>query len=285
MKIKLTFAALLAFAMIFAQVVSAQVISVEELSAMIEKGDVIVVSARNSADYAKVHLPGAINLWHKDFYKEGDIKALCKSPDEIAAILGAKGIDPDKTIVVYDDGKGKSAGRIYWILKYMGCKDVRILDGHMKMWRKGRKPVTKKATEVAALKYTGVVNPAFCACTKDVKACIGNAAVVLVDVRAKDEFDGEKGDLERKGHIPGAIHFDFSNVLNEDGTFKGKAELKKAFSEAGITPEKEAILYCESSVRAGIVFMALTSILEYPNVKVYDGAMYEWTADPENPVE
>ena len=285
MKIRLIFAALLVFSIVFSQAVNAQVISVKELAEMIEKGDVIVVSARKTADFTKVHLPGAINLWHKDFYKDGDIKALCKDPDEIAAILGEKGIDSNKTIVIYDDGKGKSAGRIYWILKYMGCKDVRILDGHMKMWRKGRKPVTKKGSEVAALKFAGVVNPAVCACMKDVKAGIGNEGSVLIDVRAKDEYDGVKGDLERKGHIPGAIHFEFSNVLNEDGTVKGKAELEKAFSGAGITPEKEIIIYCESSVRAGIVFMALTSIFEYPNVKVYDGAMYEWTADPENPVQ
>lgn len=285
MKIKSTFAVLLAFLILFSQGVSAQIISVEELAELIEKGDVIVVSARKSADYSKVHLPGAINLWHQDLYKDGEVKALCKAPDELAAILGEKGIDPEKTIVVYDDGKGKSAGRIYWILKYMGCKDVRVLDGHMKMWRKGRKPVTKKPTEITPVKYTGVVNPAFCACAKDVKASIDNEASILIDVRAKDEFDGEKGDVERKGHIPGAIHFEFSNVLNEDGTLKEKAELEKAFASAGITPDKEVIIYCESSVRAGIVFMALTSILEYPNVRVYDGAMYEWSANPENPVE
>ena len=66
MKIKSTFAVLLALAILLTQGVSAQVISVDELADMIEKGDVIVVSARKSADYAKVHLPGAINLWHKD---------------------------------------------------------------------------------------------------------------------------------------------------------------------------------------------------------------------------
>ena len=82
-----------------------------------------------------------------------------------------------------------------------------------------------------------------------------------------------------------AINFEFTNVHNADGTIKEKAELQAAFDGVGATSDKEIILYCESSVRAGIVFMTLSSILEYPNVKVYDGAMFEWVASADNPVE
>lgn len=270
--------------LLISQAALAQLVSVDELDAMMEKGDVVVVSARDSKDYVKVHLPGSVNLWHKDLYKEGDIDALLKSPEEIAEILGNLGISADKTIIIYDSGKAKFAGRIYWILEYMGAKDVRILDGHMKLWRKGRKPVTKDETEITPVKFVASPVDSIYASIDYVKSHMKNADFALVDAREEDEFVGKKGLTERKGHIPGAIRIDFIEALNEDGTMKSKEDLAKVFSDAGVTPDKDVVLYCESSVRAGIMYLALVSILDYPKVRVYDGALYEWSADEANPV-
>ena len=279
------YAAVILISLLISQVALAQLVSVDDLEKMMEKGDVIVVSARAAKDYSKVHLPGAVNLWHKDLYKAGDIDALLKRPKEIAEILGNLGISADKTIVVYDSGKAKFAGRIYWILKYMGAQDVRILDGHMKMWRKGRKPVTKEVTEITPAKFVASPVDSIFATIDYVKSHMKNKDFVLVDAREEDEFIGKKGLTKRKGHIPGAIRVDYVEVLAKDGTLKDKKELAKVFSDAGVTPDKDVVLYCESSVRAGIVYLALVSILDYPRVRVYDGALYEWSADEANPVE
>jgi thiosulfate/3-mercaptopyruvate sulfurtransferase len=279
------YAAVIFISLLISQAALAQLVTVDELDEMMEKGDVIVVSARATKDYSKVHLPGAVNLWHKDLYKEGDIEALLKSPEEIAEILGNLGMSAEKTIVVYDSGKNKFAGRIYWILKYMGAEDVRILDGHMKMWRKGRKPVTKDETEITPAKFVASPVDSIYASIDYVKSHMKNKDFALVDAREEDEYIGKKGLTERKGHIPGAIRMDYVEVLNEDGTIKSKQDLAKVFSDAGITPDKDVVLYCESSVRAGIMYLALTSILDYPKVRVYDGALYEWSADEANPVE
>ena len=279
------YAAVLVISLLVSQAALAQLISVDELAEMMEKGDVVVVSARAAKDYVKVHLPGAVNLWHKDLYKEGDIQALLKSPEEIAEVLGNLGLSADKTIVIYDSGKAKFAGRVYWILKYMGAKDVRILDGHMKMWRKGRKPVTKDETEITPAKFVAAPVDSIYASIDYVKAGLGKADFVLVDARAEDEYDGEKGETKRKGHISGSIRLDYVEVLNEDGTVKSKDDLAKVFADAKITPDKDVVLYCETSVRAGIMYLALTSILDYGKVRVYDGALYEWSADAANAVE
>jgi thiosulfate/3-mercaptopyruvate sulfurtransferase len=270
--------------LLISQVALAQLVTVKELEEMMEKGDVVLVSARDPKDYTKVHIPGAVNLWHKDLYKEGDIDALLKSPEEIAEILGNLGISPDKTIVIYDSGKAKFAGRVYWVLKYMGAKDVRILDGHMKLWRKGRKPVTKDETEITPVKFKASPVDSIFATIDYVKSHMKNKDFALVDAREEDEFIGKKGLTKRKGHIPGAIRIDFVEVLNEDGTVKSEEDLAKLFKDAGVTADKDVVLYCESSVRAGIMYLALTSILDYPKVRVYDGALYEWSADEANPV-
>lgn len=285
MKRSLILVGLVALAILLAQGAHSQVISVKELAEIIDDENVVIISARKSADYAKVHLPGAVNVWHKDLYQEGDIPAICKNTDELAEVFGGKGISADKTIVVYDKGDSKFAGRIYWILKCLGAKDVRILDGHMKMWRKGRKPVTKKTTEVAAVDFGGEPDKSICIPIADVKASMGKTGTILVDVREQDEYEGKKGITERKGHLPGAVRFDFDSILNDDGTVKSKADLQAIFTGAEITSDKDIILYCDTSVRAGMIYMVLTAILEYPTVRVYDGAMAEWAADPDNPLE
>ena len=179
---------------------------------------------------------------------------------------------------------GVSAGRMYWILKYLGAKDVKLLDGQMKAWRRARKPVTKDVKEFAPTKFTPTVDNSIIATMQYVKDHLEDKNVLLVDVRSKEEYDGQKGKAKRKGHIPGAIHFEYKNVI-DNGVVKPKADIEKALNAAGITPDKEIILYCETSARAGIVYLVLKDILGYPKVRVYDGAFYEWAADQSNPVE
>ena len=276
---------LLAIMVLVIQIAHAGIISPKDLAKIMNDKDVIIISARKTADYDKVHIPGAVNLWHNDLYKAGEIKGLLKSPDEIAKILGSKGISTSSRIIIYDGGKNTFSGRLYWILHYLGCENVDLLDGQMKMWRKARKPVTKKVTDISPTTFQAAVNEDIITSTAYVKVHKDDANVVLVDVRSREEFDGDKGEAKRKGHIPGAVHFEYKNILNDDGTIKPKEDLAKIMKKAGIIPDKEIILYCETSVRAGVVYMALTSILEFSKVRVYDDAYLKWAADSTNPVE
>ena len=119
----------------------------------------------------------------------------------------------------------------------------------------------------------------------EVKSSIGNGHVVIVDARSPEEYKGTSTTELRKGHIPGAVNIEFKNMMDVGGKLKSSAELQKLFTAAGVTKDQEVILYCESSVRAGIIYFALTSILDYPKVKVYDGAYLEWQAASANKVE
>ncbi|HHE38378.1 MAG TPA: sulfurtransferase [Candidatus Cloacimonetes bacterium] len=278
---------ILVILVITSQLIFAGIISAKDLAKLAKSGDVVIVSARQTSDYSKKHIKGAVNIFHKDLYQKDGISAMLKSADEIAKIFGEKGITENSKIVIYDNGKGKFAGRLYWIFDYLGAKDVSILDGHIKSWQKARKPVTPKATEITAATFIASPDENKIADIDYVKANKDKDNVILLDVRSADEFNGvdEDKNISRKGHIPGAINLEYNNVLNEDETLKTKEQLAKLFNDAGITSDKEIILYCASSVRAGIVYMVLTSILDYPNVRVYDGAYYEWNASESNPVE
>lgn len=268
----MAFVCFLGIQMSFAQ----DIISVKEFLKIKKDPNVVLVSARKPVDYKKVHIAGAININHKDLYKASP-KSTLKSNTEIAKILGVKGLSNNNTIVLYDNGSGKYSGRMYWILKYLGVKNVKLLDGHMKAWRMARKPVTKNPATRKATTFAAKVNKNIIASIAQVKKASNNAAAVIVDVRAADEFKGIKESKLPKGHIPSAINLEFKKVLTSKGKLKSKEDLQALFTAAGITKDKEIILYCESSVRAGVVYLALTSALAYPNVKVYDGALFEWT--------
>ncbi len=246
---------------IFAQ----DLISAADAKKIVMSKNTVFVSVRPADDYARVHIVNAINVPVATLAKEGEPAGILKSPDELVKILGEKGIDPAKKIVVYGTGSGKSEGRLYWVLKYLGYPDVKIMDGHMKAWMGVRGKVTNAASSAKAVTVTAKVDKSIFADYSYVKSKLGSA--LLVDVRPPDEIAGIK--------IEGAIEFEFNKVLNAE-MLKTKDELASVFNAAGITKDKEIILYCATSVRAGIVFLALKSVLEYPNVKVYDGAFNEW---------
>ncbi len=263
---------------------AADLITVAELAKKLRDKNTIIVSCRKPADYDKVHIPGAVNVYHMELYSEPVTNGFLAPPEEIAAILGDYGISEKKSIVLYDDGSGKYAGRLYWILKYLGAPDVKILDGQMPAWKAARKPVTSAATYIKPAVFTPRVNSSLLASTPYVKKLVNNPGAVIIDARSPEEYAGTGETTLRPGHIPSAVNIEYKKMLTPDGKLKSPEELKKLFTAKGITPDKEIVAYCKTSVRAGIVFFALKSVLNYPKVRVYDKAFLGWQKDSSNRV-
>jgi thiosulfate/3-mercaptopyruvate sulfurtransferase len=270
----------------FASSISAQdIISATELAKISKSKDVVVVCA-TSADGYKVHITGSVNVPHSSLCNNEPIRTVIKPAAEMAKLLGAKGVSTDKTIVVYDEGSGKYAGRLYWMLKYLGAPNVKMLNGNMKAWKAKRKPITGTPTKAKAATFTAKADAAQLAKMADVKKAIGNSSYVIIDARTPEEYAGtaDSETLDRKGHVPGAVNVNYETVMDGKGLLKSNDALKALFESKGITSDKTAIVYCETSVRAGIVYLALKG-LGYPNVKVYDGAYLEWQTTASNKVE
>lgn len=278
---KYLFSALLFFA--FAVASAQDIISVDDLAAKAKNNEVIIVYA-GAADGYKVHITGAVSIPHTTLCNDQPVRGLIKPAAEMAKILGDAGVNPAKTIVVYDEGSNKYSARMYWILKYLGAPDVKLLGGNLTAWKAGRKPVTGTPTKLAPVAFEAKPAESILSNMEEVKSAGGNAAFVLVDARKPDEFAGKAETELRKGHIPGAVNINYETLLDAKGVYKSKDELKTIFESKGVTPEKTAILYCETGVRASTLFLALKE-LGYPNVKVYDGAYIEWQAASSNPVE
>ena len=281
---KKVFISILVFFVLAMTGIAQDLISVADLTAKLKDPNFVVVSAEVETEYAKVHITDAVNVSYTSLEKKiGAVEGLLNSPEEIAKALGAKGVTEKKTIVVYDEGAGKYAGRVYWILKYMGAPNVKILDGGLIAWKAARKPVTKNPTVAKTGTFATTVNNSIFASMKDVQAAAGNAKVVLVDLREAAEFSGK--DPKGKGRIPGAINIDHTTLFDAKSQYKPKTDLEKIFSAAGITSDKTIIALCNSGARASKGFFALKSILGYPNVKIYEGGLNEWVATASNKVE
>jgi thiosulfate/3-mercaptopyruvate sulfurtransferase len=232
--------------------------------------NLVIIDASKAESYSKVHVKNAVNIPHATLYQEGDIDGLIKSPADLATIFGEKGVVDGKTIVVYDGGSQKYSSRVYWILKYLGAPNVKLLHKDMDEWRAARLPVTKMPTSVKKGTFTPKVNDAIYADMAFVKSGKG----MLVDCRTVEEFDGSADNSD--GHLPNAINIDYKEFLTDTEAFKSKEEMQKVLDKYGIDSSKPVVGYCRTSVRATVMYAALVNVMGYTNVMVYDGAYTEW---------
>lgn len=284
MKVKNIFSAVLIFFFLVANLVAqGDIITAKQFKTLNKNTEnLTVIDASKAKLYKKAHLKGAISVPYKilNIKKgEGEVDGLMKSPEELAKILGEKGVSNNDFIVVYDEGSQKYSSRVYWVLKYLGAKDVKILHKDNTSWRKARLPLTSAMPKSVVKTFEVNVDSSILATIDYVEANLNNENVVLIDARGTEEYSGikhEKKNKYSKGHLPGAIHIEFKDVLNEDKSFKSVEDMQKIADANGFTPEKTYVVYCKTGVKASVVFVALKNILEYPNVKLYDGAYLEW---------
>ena len=243
----------------------------------------LVVIDANAADvYAKQHIQGSVNIPHKELYKAGPVEGQLKPAEELAAIFGKKGISNTSKIVVYDDGSSKYNSRVWWILKSVGATDVSLLLFNMDQFSSARIPLTVNPTSIKATAFS-VTGSAYKPVTM---ADVKNRAegTVLLDAREKDEFEGADAAKKSNGHIPGAVWMNFKEVLTSTGAYKSKDEIIAAAAKFGATPEKPIVVYCNSGIKAAVLYIALKEIAGFQNVQNYVGSYADWVTVAENPL-
>jgi len=232
----------------------------------------VIIDASKASDYKRSHIKKAVNVPNKSLNQVGD-KGFLKSNTELATIFGNHGVSPDKTIVIYDGGAQKSASRVYWVLKYLGAKDVKILHKNMATFKKSRVPLTPMATKIKKTTFTASVDDAIAANLADVKS----GKYKIIDARDANEYAGTTD--KSTGHIPGAINISYKDLVDAKAhTFKAKAQIESLVSKKGLNPSDAVIVSCQSGKRAAVLYVVFTDILGYKNVKMYDGSYNDWVA-------
>jgi thiosulfate/3-mercaptopyruvate sulfurtransferase len=235
--------------------------------------------------YAAGHIPSAIHidLWGVSLI-DTDPAPLKAFMWMIEHVLAVHGVDASTPVVVYDEHSGVRAARAFWFLEYFGHPSVRLLDGGFNAWVAAGLPVTQEVAPPPKSEWTGGRNERTLATWKDVKNAIGSKDAVIVDTRTDAEHEGSMVRARRGGAVPGAVHIEWTRNLGESGEFKPASELKTMYTDAGVTPDREVITYCQGGYRAANSYLALR-LLGYPRVRMYIGSWKEWGDREDLPIE
>ncbi|GAB3037690.1 sulfurtransferase [Parafrigoribacterium mesophilum] len=257
-----------------------------------ERDDVRILDVRWSLGgpaggplHAEGHIPGAVYVDLETELAGTPVLTEGRHPlPELAALQAAArrwGINPSDTVVVYDDLGGHSAARAWWLLRYAGVVDVRLLDGALAAWRGAGLPLQSGATSVAP----GTIHLDYGHLPTLSMEEAGNLPEhgILLDARAAERFRGEVEPVDpRAGHIPGAVSAPASGNLGTDGTFRSPAELAARYEQLGVRPDTPVGVYCGSGVTAAHDALALMVAGFWP--ALYPGSWSQWSNHPERPV-
>ena len=255
---------------------------------------IVVLDIRSAIDgggeaaYLKVHIPGAI---HSDYDKTGwrvtrnGVPFELPTVAELEKLIGETGIDEDSHVVIVPAGVSATdfgaAARIYWTLKVAGHPAVSILDGGFAAWQAAAFPVEGGRNKPTPKIFSVNLDASLLADVSDVER---NVSATLVDARPASFFDGkEKAPASKAyGHIPGSLSVD-SAAFYDPVTNRLRPREQLA-AIANVIPKGPVMAYCNTGHWAATDWFVLSVMLGRPNVRLYDGSMVEWTADPHRPV-
>jgi thiosulfate/3-mercaptopyruvate sulfurtransferase len=242
-----------------------------------------LLDARPKDKYAAGHIAPAIWVdtaaWAKAFADGQDA-------DDWAKHLGDVAVTPNTRVVIYDDNQSRDAARIWYILRYWGVKDVRLLNGAFPAWKANGGKTTDENTGIPKPQVVNVNKQPARLTTKDeLLKLLKDKPPQIIDARSTGEYCGTQETAKRNGAIPGAKHLEWSDTLDKKtGRFKSADELAKLVKDAGIDPAKPAVTYCQSGGRAAVLAFTL-ELMGAKNVSNYYRSWAEWGNDPDTPID
>jgi thiosulfate/3-mercaptopyruvate sulfurtransferase len=240
----------------------------------------VILDVRGANTYAEGHVPGAVRV---------DAAALSKAfsadtnDEGWAKRLGKLGVNIDSPVVVYGDD-WREAARLWFILRYWGVKDVKLLNGGWTAWKAEKRHVSTQRENPKPVK--GKVSPAAnrVATKNQMLDLLKEKSALILDVRSKDEFCGDAGTARKKGSIPGAVHLEWIDFVNRDTQkLKSAGEIAPMLERAGITRSKPVVTYCQSGGRAAVSAFVL-ELMGGEQVRNYYRSWAEWGNAEDTPV-
>ncbi len=241
-------------------------------------------------DYARGHIPNAV---YADL--DEDLSGLIvrgqtgrhPMPDsaKLAEKLSAWGIADDIQVVAYDaQGGALAAARFWWLLRWLGHRDVAVLDGGWPAWQKAGLPITMETPVSVRRAFRPQIQPELTVSLVEMQQIHHNPAYTIIDVRTAERYRGEVEPIDPvAGHIPGAINIPFAGNLTAEATFQPLEALQQIYRAVQKVDAAKVVCYCGSGVTAAQTVLAMTHAgLDQP--RLYAGSWSEWITDPANPI-
>lgn len=275
------------------------IISPDEAKALIESSDpaqrpVVLDTRGGYKDYFRSHLPTAHHI-NFDTLRGTDrgVPVQYLPNDLTKSLLVRAGVDKDRTHLIYATGdvlpndEILSASMVAYVLEKFGVKNIRIVDGGLAEWQKQKLHTTQEYFGNPAGNLPVEMNTEIGIDLDELLQKKDRPGVVLVDARPHNEYIGEDDIWVRKGHIPGAISFHWARLMEEDNTHKFLSfdSVKDELEAAGLTADKQIIVYCGTSREGSLLRFYLAHVAKYPNVRLYEGSWKEYASLKQYPAE
>jgi 3-mercaptopyruvate sulfurtransferase SseA len=260
-----------------AEGIKGNLVNVNWLEKNLKNRDVLILDASPTQIYTAQHIPGAVSV---DLYTYGIQEVPVADMEQL---YQSWGISSGKKTVIYDQGGGMMATKLFHSLYYHGfpAKDLLVLDGGLFKWQQAGLPVTKDTAPVpkGSFKITK--------CNEDVRVRLPEFLTasgdpvnsVLLEALGANWHFGEAVVFDRAGHVPNGILLPSTDFYNPDKTFKSAEEITRMLTYLGIRPEQQIYTYCGGGVAASVPFFALKFIVNYPKVKLYKESEIGWLQD------
>jgi thiosulfate/3-mercaptopyruvate sulfurtransferase len=242
----------------------------------------VILDARSKAKYTEGHIPGAVWVDHDAWSKDFGINPNDKEWPGRASRLG---IDNVKPVAVYDDGGVKDAARIWYILRYLGVKDVRLVNGGLAAWKAEKLPLSDKLEAIPLTVFKAGPPLASLHADQDrVLNFLKEKKTQIIDARSEKEYCGDTKTAKRSGSMPGALHLEWNEAIDpKTKKFKSADEVTKLFQDAGIDLSKPSVTYCQSGGRASVMVFTM-ELMGAKEVANYYRSWSEWGNAEATPV-
>ncbi len=271
-------------------------VTTEWLAAEMGKSDIRVIDAtlfmngagRDArAEFEAAHIPGAV-FFDIDEVSDtsSDLPHMLPPPEKFASRMQALGLGDGSRIIVYDNSPLKSSARVWWMLTLFGAHEVAILDGGFAKWQAEGRSVESGKPIVRHRHFTVWADKNLVRDQKQMTENLRTKAEQVIDARSAGRFAGTEPEPRaglRGGHIPGSKSLPYTDLFNDDGTYKPVADIAAAFKTAGIDIARPLVATCGSGITASVLAFA-AALQGNHKVAVYDGAWTEWGASASNPV-
>lgn len=253
--------------------------------AQAKPADLLIVDLCSETAYHHGHIPEAVHVHTAELIRgEKPAPGLLPPLEKLNALFSRLGLTPDTHVVCYDDEGGAWSGRFLWTLEVIGHRHYSYLNGGIHSWRAARLPEESESRNRKPAAFQTQIDHSAIATTEDILRELDDQSFLVWDARSAEEYRGEKILSQRSGHIPGAVHCEWTSLLDQNNHLRIRTDVRQYLQSLGITPDHHIVTHCQTHRRSGLTWLVM-KILGYPHVRAYPGSWSEWGNRTDTPVE